>query len=144
MKKRSGFRLTLFLALALAGCGGAVGYGIKVGMVDDNTCHSGFSYDEILDAARDALAELGAVTLDDREQGLVQGEIPPFRVEARLKRGSCWLKLVGVEEERGKWTRKAGKGEWTLDLDGKLVYRRGAETLEGAVEEWSEAVNRRL
>jgi hypothetical protein len=54
------------------------------------------------------------------------------------------LKLIGIEEEKGKWARKIGEGRWHMTMDGKMIYRRGAQTLDEAVEDWSDAVSQLL
>ncbi len=131
------------LVMAVAGC--SVGYGTKIGSTVKSINHSGYTYDQIFDGAEAALDELGVVTAANRVTGVIEGEIPPYRVKAILEKGSSWLKLEGIEEEQGAWKRGTGKGEWSLSmLDGTFRYRQGAATLQEAVDDWSHAINRRI
>ena len=127
--------------LLLAGC--AAGTGMRWGTQTKSIHHSGYSYDQIFDAAEQALDRLGIVTSADKSTGIIEGQIPPYRVKAICERGSSWLKLEGIEKEQGAWKQGAGEGEWSLSLiDGTLRYRQGAETLKEAVDTWSKAINR--
>lgn len=133
----------LILAALLAG-GCAGGYGTKIGSYTRRINQSGYTYEQIFSASRQALDELGAVTNADMKTGVIEGQIPPFRMRATCERDSTWLKLEGIEEEHGAWQRGTGKGEWFLSVDGTLRYRQGAETLEEAVKAWSKAINRKI
>ncbi|MFH1037303.1 MAG: hypothetical protein V1789_01350 [PVC group bacterium] len=143
--RTNGMIIAVLAALVMVAGGCSVGYGTKVGSAVKSISHSGYSYDQIFDAAEAALDELGVVTAADRTTGIIEGQIPPYRVKAILEEGSSWLKLEGVEEEEGAWKRGTGKGEWFLSmLDGTFRYRQGAETLQEAVDDWSKAINRRI
>ena len=120
------------------------GYGLKVGYQRKSIKHTGYTSDQIFDAAQATLAKLGRVTYNNRKEGVIKGEIPPYTVEATVTRGSSWLKLVGREEEHGVWKRDKAKGEWFLSIDGKFYYSVGAATLKDALKEWSHAINLRI
>jgi len=142
---RSRIRLAVLLIFVLIVTACSVGYGTKIGSSTKSINHSGYSYDQIFDAARAALDDLGMVTSEDRTTGIIEGEIPPYRVKAVCSPDSSWLKLEGIEEDEGAWKRGAGEGKWFLSLiDGTFRYRQGAETLKEAVKAWSKAINRRI
>ena len=138
-------RVAVLFIFVLTVLGCSVGYGTKIGSSTKSINHSGYSYDQIFDAAQAALDDLGMVTSEDRTTGIIEGEIPPYRVKAVCSPGSSWLKLKGIEEEQGVWKRGTGEGEWFLSMvDGTFRYRQGAETLQEAVKAWSKAINRRI
>ncbi len=129
--------------LILTGC--AVGSGYKFGSTTKSIRHSGYSYDEIFNATRAALDELGMVASADKATGVIEGQIPPYRVKAVCTPDSSWLRLKGIEEEKGAWKRGTGQGSWFISMiDGTFRYRQGAETLQEAVKAWSKAINRKI
>ncbi len=130
----------VILLLVTIGCAG--GYGIKVGYQKKLVYHKGYTSQQIYTATLLTLKKIGIVTREDPTTGTVEGEIPPFRVKGSVKPGSSWLKLEAWEQERGRWHRSAARGEWWIDMDGKLIYRQGAVTLQTALREWSRAINR--
>lgn len=133
---------TSCLALIVAAC--SVGYGTRIGYQKKTIQHKGCTTQEIFEATLSALEEVGIVRSSDMQQGVIAGDIPPYSVNAVVASGSEWLKLEGRELEKGTWKRDATKGEWFLSIDCDLYYRRGAETIQDALRQWSRAINKRI
>jgi hypothetical protein len=138
----SGSFLLLSAAAILSGC--QAGYGMKVGYQRKMIRHTGYTADQIYNAARASLDKLGRVTSADEQTGIIKGEIPPYAVQATVSQGSPWLKLEGREEEHGAWKRDESKGEWFLSIDGRLYYSVGAATMKDALKKWSHDINLRI
>ena len=134
----------LFLVIFFCSAACSVGYGIKVGYQKKMIRHTGYTAAEIFGASREALQTVGIVRSENKETGIITGEIPPYHVTATITEDSPWLKLEGRENERGLWKRDKTKDEWFLSIDGTLYYRVGAETIKDALRKWSHEINRRI
>jgi len=135
--------LAVLTGMALSACQEA-GYGLKAGYQRKMVLHSGYGFDDIFYATEKALKEVGVVTRVDRGAGVIEGELPPYRVKAIIERQSPWEKLEAFENEYGAWQRDETKEEWFISIDGNLYYRVGATDLQDALRKWSRAISKRI
>lgn len=138
-------RHRIILPLLAASLGGCVsGGGFNLRNTTETVEHQGVSYDEAFTATREALNELGVTLNSSRDRGLIEGQIPPFKVKAVFRPGDAELRLEGVELDRNCWSRDSLKREWVSSCDGPQLRRKGVSTLDGAIALWTNAVQKRI
>jgi hypothetical protein len=135
--------LLVGLPLLLGACA-AGGNWLTLRKTADSVQARGYSYDQIYEATRDSLDELGVITRASRDKGMITGQIPPFKVRARLERPSPGVRLVGVSVDKSCWRRDSLRRVWVLSCYGTKVTRKGAVTLDSAIAMWNQAVRKRI
>lgn len=146
MQSKSPISRSLFLSLPLFAVSltGCLGGGLTLRNTSETVVHKGYSYDQVFTAAREALNEHGITILSSRDQRLIVGQIPPFKVKAIFEPDSGELHLEGVELDRNCWTRDSLKREWVHACEGEKLRRKGVNTLDGAIALWTDALRRRV
>ncbi len=135
----------LVFSLTLLGAGGCVtGGGLTLRNTSDTLEHQGASYSEMFSATRDALDELGITLRSSRDQRLIVGQIPPFKVKAVFEPESSEVHLEAVELDRNCWDRDSLAREWVRACEGNKVRRKGVNTMDIAITQWTEAVRARI
>lgn len=136
--------ISILAIILLNQCAGAVGYGTKIGKVSESVLYKGYSPEKIYNAAIKALNDVGIVLSQNKDTLTIVGQVPPFRVKATCSKSSSWITFIAVEKEKGRWVRTAASDNWTLTMDGKMIYRKGVESPDDAIEDWGDVLDRIL